>query len=273
MRQLLFAGALTLVLLLGEGKLRPLSAAPIRVDAAVLVNSSSPYYLDFQHYLQPYLENFGVPYTIFDIAKNGISTNLGAYALIIIGHKQFDTNFAYLTSSQQTIISQAISNGAGLVNFDSDLSGPGGVGRYQFVQDIFAFTYGGQTNSATVTFPPTLPGSQMHYIASLHATNQSLPLSNTMSLAVVTLPANVSAIALSGNKPLVAVRKYGQGRAVQWTSYDWMAVQVLGPVNGLDDLVWRGMVWAARKPFLMRGMPNLVTLRVDDVEGPMGWEK
>ena len=58
---------------------------------------------------------------------------------------------------------------------------------------------------------------------------------------------------------------------MQWGSYDWMVSTVLGPVDGLDDLVWRGVVWAARKPFVMRGMPNLVTMRVDDVSGPFWW--
>src|SRR5262249_44388446 len=39
----------------------------------------------------------------------------------------------------------------------------------------------------------------------------------------------------------------------------------------MDDLVWRGFVWAARKPFVFRGLPNFVTMRVDDVEGPFWW--
>src|SRR3954462_2941270 len=50
-----------------------------------------------------------------------------------------------------------------------------------------------------------------------------------------------------------------------------MSTTVQGPVNGLDDLVWRSLVWAARKPFVMRGMPNFVTMRVDDVSGPFNW--
>ena len=64
---------------------------------------------------------------------------------------------------------------------------------------------------------------------------------------------------------------YGQGRVVQFANYAWMSANILGPVNGLDDLVWRSFVWAARKPFVMRGFPNLVTMRVDDVAGPFGW--
>jgi hypothetical protein len=40
---------------------------------------------------------------------------------------------------------------------------------------------------------------------------------------------------------------------------------------GLDDLVWRSIVWAARKPFVMQGMPPFVTMSIDDVTGPTDW--
>ena len=68
-------------------------------------------------------------------------------------------------------------------------------------------------------------------------------------------------------RAVVVIGKYGQGRAVQWTGYDWMSTAIQGPVNGLDDLVWRGFTWAARKPFVMRGMPHLATMRIDDITG------
>ena len=40
---------------------------------------------------------------------------------------------------------------------------------------------------------------------------------------------------------------------------------------GADDLVWRSIVWAARKPFVMQGLPPFVTMRVDDESGPFNW--
>src|SRR5207237_5672625 len=114
----------------------------VGADALVLVNSSSANYADFQHFIQPYLDNFGVPYTVQDIATNGVGSNVGHYALIIVGHKQLDTNHVYLDSAGQAALSGAVSNGTGLVNFDGDLA-IGATLRYQFVQDIFGFTYGG----------------------------------------------------------------------------------------------------------------------------------
>ena len=49
----------------------------------------------------------------------------------------------------------------------------------------------------------------------------------------------------------------GRGRAVQFASYEWMSPSIRGPLRGLDDLVWRSLAWAARKPFVMQGAPQL----------------
>jgi hypothetical protein len=244
--------------------------------AVVLVNSQSARYADFQHYIQPYLGNFGVPYTVLDIASNAVSQNLTNYALIIVGHAALDTNNVYLTGLAQSNIAFAVSNGTGLVSFDNVLSGASNAPLYQFEQVIFGFGYSNPVSGTSVVFPPTGPLSQMSYITLLHPTNQILLLSNavsytSMTVAGLQLPTNATAVATCGGAPFLVTVKYGQGRAVQWSSYDWMSSSIQGPVNGLDDLVWRGFVWSARKPFVMRGFPNLVTLRVDDVAGPFWW--
>src|SRR5205085_3903616 len=108
----------------------------------------------------------------------------------------------------------------------------------------------------SLVFPPTEQFSGMHYVTALHPTNETLYLSNSLSLTGITFGTNVTALVTGEGHPFVAVTRYGLGRAVQWGSYAWMSTSVQGPVNGLDDLVWRGLVWAARKPFVMRAMPN-----------------
>ena len=246
-------------------------SGPVKASAIVLVNSHSANYLDFQHFVQPYLLNFGVPYTVQDIAINPPDSTLTNYALIIIGHSQFDINHTYLNSAAQAAISTAVFNGTGLVSFDNVLSA-NNAPLYDFEQSIFGLGYSSPVTGPSVVFPPTESGAQMHYITSLHLANETLVLSNannatTLTVAGLTLPANETAVAKCGGAPLLAIAKYGQGRAVQWASYDWMSTATQGPVNGLDDLVWRGFVWSARKPFVMRGMPNLATMRIDDVTG------
>ena len=75
-----------------------MSAADTRADAVVLVNSTSPNYADFQHYIKPYLSHFGIPYTVLDIASGDVPANIDDYAVIIIGHRQLDTSGSYLDS-------------------------------------------------------------------------------------------------------------------------------------------------------------------------------
>jgi hypothetical protein len=245
-------------------------SGPIGADATVLVNSTSSRFSDFQRWLKPYLDNFGVPYTVQDIATNTVGTNIAQTALIIIGHRQIDTNLLFLNSAAQANLSSAVSNGAGLVNFDTDLFAATNH-RYQFIQSIFGFGYATDFLASDVTFPQTEPGPKLHFITALHPTNDAIPLRSAMSLTGMVLPANATAIALSGGKPFVTVGTYGQGRAMQWASDDWMAVAVLGPLEGLDDLLWRGLAWTARKPFVMRLLPNFVTTRWDDCSGPFWW--
>src|SRR5580658_7041358 len=88
-------------------------ASANNAGAVVLVNSQSPDYLDFQHFIQPYLGNFGVAYSVLDISSNAIGANLTNYALIIIGHAELDTNNVYLTAAAQGSIVAAVSNGIG----------------------------------------------------------------------------------------------------------------------------------------------------------------
>lgn len=244
--------------------------------AVVLVNSQSPAYLDFQHFIQPYLGNFGVPYSVIDISTSTATPNLTNYALIIIGHGQLDTNNTYLTGAAQSNITAAVASGTGLVNFDNALASSANAPFYAFEQNIFEFGYTNPVSATSVTFPAFGTNSPMPYITSLHPTNDVVQLSNTVSyssmmIAGLELPSNDIAVATCGSAPFVVTTKFGQGRAVQWAGYAWMSSTVQGPVNGLDDLVWRGMVWAARKPFVMRGFPNLVTLRVDDCSGAFWW--
>jgi hypothetical protein len=61
---------------------------------------------------------------------------------------------------------------------------------------------------------------------------------------------------------------YGAGRIVQWS----VSPLIWGPETvgfgfGLDDLLWRGIAWAARKPFVTMALPPYTRLRFDDCQG------
>jgi hypothetical protein len=252
----------------------PAPAGLSSADTVVLVNSASGRYWDFRSYVQPYLDHFGIPYSVVDIRTNEVGTNINGFALIVVGHAQLDTNHLYFSSTEQSHVVQAVAAGTGLVNFDSALSGNGVVTNYQYVQDIFGFSYpGGNTGvyNYEVDYHSTEPGGQLHYIISRHPTNTGTVFRTPLDMLKVTPPASVKVLARVGGQPLVSVTNFGAGRAVHWGSYDWINMNVKGPLGGMDDLLWRGLIWAARKPFVMRGLPNLVSLRVDDTVGPSWW--
>jgi len=405
-----------------------------RADAVVVVNSASAEYTDFQHFLQPYLDNFGVPYTLLDIATTSVETNVEDYALIIIGHRQLDVDGLHLDAAEQSNITHAVSGGTGLVNFDNDISADGSAARYQFIDDAFGFGYTAAPTASGITitsaghsgtsincwndanqspvlattenvgnlldddgewteflytagrpYPSVMAGvdedllglpvmrfysggisngeyevvanlytasagrdmryyygytsstpkalhvdtlggaggsdqheeyslgtvsitngtfniyvqdaeltgtgtypyfgwasiklvakvaqggtEELHYITERHEVDESID-TGSMTLAGITLPAGVMSLAYVESHPFLAVTTHGLGKAVQWATYDWMSHAVKGPVYKLDDLLWRSLVWAARKPFVMQGMPHYVTMRVDDESGPLSW--
>jgi hypothetical protein len=86
-----------------------------------------------------------------------------------------------------------------------------------------------------------------------------------------TTPLVATVVAYAGTTPLVIAGRHGAGRVVAFTSCAWMRPEVLGPLGGLDDLVWRSMVWAAHKPFALQLLPPIVTMRMDDESGPLDW--
>jgi len=392
-------------------------------EALVLVNSLSASYADYDHYIQPYLSNFGIPITVLDIATTAVTTDVADYAVIITGHRQLDVGGIYLDVTEQDSISGAVNAGTGLVNFDNDLWSAVDTPRYAFVDDVFDFGYAAPSSQSGVSFvsatggtikidctdnahqdpdlatttnpadlvsndglwteyenagrgypavfggyaetlprmhffgavpngeytlrahlywshnlryfwgtspdapqaysldvtsgesgefsdyelgtvtvsgeqfdlyvenadpltggvdypffgwawldltPTGAPPAPVHYITERHEAGSTVS-TGSMAMAGIAVPATATALAMSGSEPFLVAAEVGAGRAVQWGSYAWMSHAVKGPVFGLDDLVWRSIVWAARKPFVMQGMPPFVTMRVDDEAGPFEW--
>jgi hypothetical protein len=240
-----------------------------RADAVLLVNSASSSYADAQHFTRPYLDNLGIPYTVLDIATTPVGAGIETYALIVVGHRRLDPSDQFLDASEEANLALAVWNGSGLVNFDNDLSPGGGAPRYQFIQSIFNFGYVSPPTDINVNFTASGPS---HFIAARHTGGEQIT-TGPMTTAGIVLPPAVTSLANVGasGQTFLAVTTYGQGRAVQWGGYQWMSGATKGPVYGLDDLVWRSLVWAARKPFVMQGLPNFVTMRVDDSQGQFWW--
>jgi Bacterial Ig-like domain (group 3) len=243
---------------------------------------------EYQRYPERYLEHLQVPYRVIDVSTSAPASvaSLATTPLIIAGHRGLN-----LTSAWQLAIATAVQQGAGFVNLDSDP----GIGADLHMQQFFGCSSSAAgTPGTAITLPATfLPdGATPHYITGLQ---MRFPIGNPASAsgdlvynfhqddnnvlntatATVCLDSHGNAepggtvLAKIGNDALITVTTFGSGNAVNFGSYDNLRADRFGFVMGLDDLFWRSLVWAARKPFVMRGHPRFFAVQEDDTVG--GW--
>ncbi len=227
-----------------------------KMGTLVFIDKADSSSIMAKSYLLPYLDHFGIVYEVEDIHTKKISNRIEDYALIIIGHDMENPETA------SKLISQIQAKGAGLVSFDPDW--------HSDKMDPISTTSAGQS----ITF------NTGHYITALHDNFDTLRCSAPMPFRKIAT-GKMNPIVFVSGQPLLLVSQGDSEPLVTYTSMEWMRTAYLGPLMGFDDCLWRSFVWAARKPFVMRGLPPLVTMRVDDVAGrgelmgqsPLGWVK
>lgn len=241
-------------------------------NALVIVNSQSGSYRDYNLYIRPYLDWFGIPYDTCNIASM-VLPELQNYAIVILGHRNI-----YVTGYPITEIENALQAGAGFYSFDPH---------------FFDFENGfsSEDNNLEVISSHMIEINHDHFITQYHENDDYHGTNNVIELPVINdLPVQITiseteyllagAIDLASmtsdedvTLPLLQVATYRNGRIVRWNTYDWMYddPRILGPVSGMDDLLWRSIVWAAKKPFVMQGVQPMITMRVDDVDGRGGY--
>jgi len=234
--------------------------------ALVLINSSAPRASDFERYVKSYLDYFGVPYDVCDLASTQAPYDAGRYALIIVGHEGAVVGAPNLDAAGVGRLANAIEGGTGLVSFDPLLFAPSDSALSRWACATVGALSGGAA-SPTATTIEIHRGGLGEAITERHSDGETLSLFDEMAVPAFALSAGTNVLATAGEQPLLVAAADGHARALLWTSVAWMDSLVRGPLFGLDDLMWRGLAWAARKPFVLRGMPPTVTMRVDDVEG------
>ncbi|MHB8062593.1 MAG: DUF4082 domain-containing protein [Ruminiclostridium sp.] len=233
--------------------------------AVVVVNSKSEYYTDFEKYLLPYLNVFGVPFKIIDRAIQKVDGFIMDHQVVILAHKNIGAKGALSwTQEEKALLHEALVKGIGIVSYD-------------IYADLFNnIYYLGErvVDESTLTF-----SQHSHYITSAHELGECIELDTPVTLGAVisvhevTVSLDTRVILSAGELPYVFIKEVALGRFVQWVGYQWMDNSIRGPLWGLDDLIWKSIVWAARKPFILRDIPNFATLRVDDCVGDHGYYK
>lgn len=255
------------------------SAQTFDLTVDVLVNSSNTTGYntspsnpgEYQRYPERYLEHLQVPYRVIDVSTTPPPSNLSSVQLIIAGHKGLNLNSAW-----QQAIASAVADGTGFVNLDSDPN----IGSNYHIQQIFSATSSQTGTAATqITIPSAVmpDGATPHYIAALQLRFAATPPGDLVysfhqtdnyvtnsATATVLNGAKGTVLAYLGSDPLVTAIQTPGGRAVNFGTYDYLKADRFGFMMGLDDLFWRSLVWAARKPFVLRGYPHLMADQMDD---------
>jgi hypothetical protein len=256
-----------------------LRAQGLDLTVVVLVNSSNTAGYNtsqttpgsYQMGPERYLANLQMPYRVIDVSKTS-AIDLSTVQLVVAGHAGLNPNAAW-----QAAIVSAVGNGTGFVNLDSDL----GIGTQTHILTIFGASGaspGGDQTSIVIPAAVQSGGATPHYIAALQRHWAGDPAGdltyNYHGNGVTVIPSNATilsgakgtVVAKLGTDPLIIATSYGKGRAVDFTTYDYLHADRFGFVMGADDLFWRSLVWAARKPFVLRGYPRFAAIQMDDNE-------
>lgn len=207
------------------------------------------------------LGHFGMPYRLYDLARGRLSIiDPMDCAAVILAQEHLGRS---LTSGETGALLRAVEAGLGLVNLDHDVDAYGG--ELQAALGLASAGPAGIEGTDTVAIK-----DDGHFISytqgasTVHRLRMPIPVSLTRDQRP-----RLRILAESGQgAPLLVVGGVGQGRVVQWLASPklWLR-QYFGHAHGLDDLFWKGIAWAARKPFVMKAMPPFVRLRFDDCNG------
>jgi hypothetical protein len=221
------------------------------LKALVIIDSKSPSSPAGRELVMPYVEHLGIPHDLVDAGAPASGLDMRRYPVIILAQPLTCGQDAAAKAAFLAELASAVKSGSGLVSFDPSLS----------LRPAQGEPAAPETVAEALTFD-----DDRHFITQRHALGASITLRSPLRLAPPGRQEGRTLVS-AGGAPLVAVSELGSGKVVQWASLEWMRSSVLGPLSGMDDVFWRSIAWAARKPFVMRGLPPIVTMRVDDVAG------
>lgn len=218
------------------------------VHPLIFVSSRHSEYGSFTDILLPYIEHWGMAFDLIDSAEQSDLPDLSQWPLIILAHPGCLEG----SESASQVIRQAVGSGVGLVSLGEEIV-------------PWAMRIPSAGHSALLSIKQA-----EHPIASTHLTGERRRHFNLSKVISPFVEAEGEIVASIGRGALLALPANGDtgsGKVAVWTTLSWARPDVLGPLYGIDGLLWRSFVWAARKPFVLRCLPPFATMRVDDVSG------
>ncbi|MCK4626965.1 MAG: hypothetical protein KAV00_16755, partial [Phycisphaerae bacterium] len=199
------------------------------------------------------LGHLGIPYKVWDLDGGAPSTEqLLTHRCVILGQDGLGKK---LGQSGAEVLRDAVQAGVGLVSFDGDLGGYNGA-----FAEIFRISPSRKSLSCSQINTTNVD----HFITATRELTDQISLTEPVEVWPIESPrygpAGGSLLQTSSGWPVLIATTYGQGRAVLFAaSVKLWTRQVLGHASGLDDVFWKSIVWAARKPFAIYAMPPFAT--------------
>lgn len=232
--------------------------------ALIVCDSRFEEYLQIHETVYAALGHFGIPYKVHDLAVADLDIAiLEMCALVVLGQDNIGLG---LTAESQFALLEAIAGGLGMVNLDYNLM------HYEqaFVDAAgLAGSRAGRSAAVGGTASITIATIE-HWITWTQAEGRVYRLNMPVPAALTKVKGRGTEILAETDSggPAVVSARHGKGRIIQWlVSHRIWTLQVFGHAHGIDDLFWKGIVWAARKPFAMLCLPPFVRFRFDDCNG------
>jgi len=230
---------------------------PDRSVLAVVDSSAAQARATAETALMLALQHFRAPRRVADLASGGLARHLDSLpAVIIIGQPGLASK---LSAADIDALCRVVRSGVGLINLDGELAAR--------CPDLLAPVITGAAQVAFEAAAAITTGREHSIIAGRRS--DRLPFTNPVR-SWPGRPAAGAAVLMEDDSgaPLVIAGGAGEGRIVHFCcAPELWTFDHLGHGAGLDDVFWRSIVWAARKPFAMLAMPPFVTVRIDDASG------
>ena len=204
------------------------------------------------------LRHLGLPYRVIDLSQMRLAPEmLNTLAGVILAQAGLGRRLA---EGEAVHLRAAVRGGLGLICFDGELTAYPAA-----LREVFAIS--GEAN-ASVRSSVRLARDD-HFITSTRSRGETVDFAAPVAVTRIEAPGWADPacclLVTEDNWPALVARSFGQGRVVAWTLSPLIWTNaVLGHAMGLDDLFWKGIVWAARKPFVMKAMPPFITFVLDD---------
>jgi hypothetical protein len=201
--------------------------------------------------------HLGIPYKLCNIDEGCPPVKeLLKYACLILGQNHLGKK---LGQAGATSLRNAVKEGVGLVSFDGD------IGSYD---NSFSEIFNVQSGKPLTLCSIIKTVITDHYITGTRETEDDITLDKPVEVWPVEVSSRTDLLQTDSGLPIVIPSVFGKGRAVLFTSsVKLWTMDVLGHARGLDDVFWKSVVWAARKPFAIYAMPPFATALMDDCSG------